>query len=70
MSQLLDRWRARDGAGSAEVGADLLKSFVQYPAAFLQAMKDDPQSFSTWLNELPHHTFTLFVSSGPLEDEL
>jgi hypothetical protein len=70
MPQLLDRWRARSGAATIEVGMELSKTFAKSPLAFLRAMKSDPESFTTWLNELGNHTFTMFMSRGELEDDL
>lgn len=70
MPQLLQRWRVRDGAAVVEVGTELSKAFVTSPLSFLRAMKDDPESYSAWLEGLEHHTFTLFESQGELEDDL
>lgn len=68
--QLIERWRRRDGAAVAEVGTELSKAFVKSPTAFLRAMKSDPDSFAAWIDDLGHHTFTIFESQNELEDEL
>ena len=33
-------------------------------------MKEDPKSFSAWINDLEHHTFTIFQSRSELENDL
>jgi hypothetical protein len=68
--QLIERWRRRDGAAVAEVGMELSKAFVKSPIAFLRAMESDPDSFGAWIDDLGHHTFTIFESRNELEDDL
>lgn len=68
--QLLEQWRGRDGAGVAEIGTELSKAFVKSPLSFLRAMKGDAESYSTWIEGLGHHTFTIFESRSEIEDEL
>lgn len=70
ISNLLQRWRHRDGAAVAEIGEQLSKAFVSAPILFLQEMKKDPDSFSAWLNDMEHHTFTLLSSQGDIDDIL
>jgi len=70
MSQLLERWKSRDGALVAEIGIDLSKSLVTSPKAFLSSMRDDEEGFKAWLDGMQHHTFTLFESRDELDDDL
>ena len=70
LPDLIAQWRQRDGASVQEVGTQLSKSLVTAPRAFLQAMANDPESFDSWLEDIETHTFTLFESSGELEDDL
>jgi len=70
MSQLLERWKSRDGALVAEIGIDLSKSLVTSPKAFLSSMRDDEEGFKAWIDGMQHHTFTLFESRDELDDDL
>lgn len=68
--KLIEHWRRRDGAAVAEIGTELSKAFVKSPTAFLRAMKNDPDSFGAWVDDLRHHTFTIFESKSEVEDDL
>lgn len=70
ISQLLDRWKTRDGALVAEIGVELSKSLVASPTAFLTAMRNDEEGFKAWLDGMQHHTFTLFESQSEIDDDL
>lgn len=67
---LINAWKARDGAGVAEVGSQLSKAFVESPNAFLAAMHENPNEFRDWLEGLGSHTFTLYEANNELEGEL
>ncbi|MEM1173291.1 MAG: hypothetical protein AAGI27_00640 [Pseudomonadota bacterium] len=68
--QLIEKWRHRDGAGVQDYGTELSKSLVQAPNAFFSAMAENPKDFDQWLEDIETHTFTIFSSSGELEDKL
>ncbi len=68
--KLVESWKSRDGAAVAEIGSELSKSLAQAPKAFFQAMKTDPDSFESWLEEVQHHTFTIYESRSELDDDL
>lgn len=70
ITQLLERWKTRDGALVAEIGVELSKALVTSPKAFLSSMRDDEEGFKAWLDGMQHHTFTLFESRGELDDDL
>lgn len=70
ITQLLERWKTRDGALVAEIGVELSKALVTSPKAFLSSMRDDEEGFKAWLEGIQHHTFTLFESRGELDDDL
>lgn len=68
--KLVERWKNRDGAASAEVGTELSKALVRAPRAFMKAMRDDPENYNSWLKGIAQHTFTIYESSGEVEDDL
>ena len=71
MQDLLHRWRDRDGAMFQEVGDLLSRALVKSPRPFIEAMQDDEQSFSEWLDGLEAHTFTIFhAANDELDDQL
>ena len=68
--KLVERWKDRDGAAFAEVGTELSKALVRAPQAFMKVMQDDCESYDSWLNGIAQHTFTIYESSGEVEDDL
>ena len=68
--KLVSQWKDRDGAGVAEIGAELSKALVRSPKAFMQVMKNDSESYDSWLDGIDHHTFTIYESRGEVEDDL
>ena len=68
--KLVERWKDRDGAAFAEVGIELSKAFVRAPQAFMKVMQEDRESYDSWLNGIAQHTFTIYRSSGEVEDDL
>lgn len=68
--RIVESWKSCDGAAVAEIGSELSKSLAQAPKAFFQAMKTDPESFESWLEGLPQHTFTIYESQSKLDDDL
>lgn len=70
ITQLLERWKTRDGALVAEIGVELSKSLVASPKAFLASMRNDEDGFKAWLDGMQHHTFTLFESRSEIDDDL
>lgn len=68
--KLVERWKDRDGAVSAEVGIELSKAFVRAPQAFMKVMRDDRKSYDSWLDGIAQHTFTIYESRGEVEDDL
>jgi len=68
--QLVEDWKRRDGAGVAEIGTALSKSLVVSPNAFLESMSANPREFEAWLDDLEHHTFTIFESRSEIDDKL
>ncbi|MXZ13858.1 MAG: hypothetical protein F4Y78_07660 [Candidatus Dadabacteria bacterium] len=70
ISKLVERWKDRDGAASAEVGTELSKALVRAPRAFMKAMRDDPESYDSWLKGIAQHTFTIYESRGEVENDL
>ena len=67
--KLLKLWKKRDGAAGAEIGIELAKSLVLSPKAFMMSMRDEPECFEEWLDSIDH-IFTIFESSGEVEDDL
>lgn len=68
--KLVEQWKGRDGTAVAEVGTELSKSLIQSPKAFLTTMKKDQESFSSWLEDIRNHTFTIYEATDELEDDM
>lgn len=67
---LVDAWNSRDGFGVVESGTALSKFLVSAPRSFFLAMQRAPDSFESWIENLEHHTFTIFESSSDVDDDL
>ena len=67
---LIGQWKNRDGEMHMDIGEKLSKALVRSPRAFLNAMKDDMESFDSWLDTLGTNTFTLFQSQDEIDDNL
>ena len=68
--KLVEQWKGRNGAILPEVGTELSKALVRAPQAFMEIMQDDCESYDSWLNSIAQHTFTIYESSGEVEDDL
>ena len=68
--KLVEQWKDRDGAAVAEIGTELSKALVRAPQTFMQVMRDDTESYNSWLKGIAQHTFTIYESRGEVEDDL
>ncbi|MDE0393754.1 MAG: hypothetical protein OYK82_03140 [Gammaproteobacteria bacterium] len=70
IQDLLHRWRKADGGEVGEVADLLSRALVKTPRSFIEAMHEDKESFSKWLDTL-QHVFTMFQAAGDeLDDQL
>ena len=68
--KLVEQWKDSDGAAFAEIGTELSKALVCAPRTFMQVMRDDTESYNSWLKGIAQHTFTIYESQGEVEDDL
>jgi hypothetical protein len=69
LQALMQQWIVRDGAATVEVGHQLSLCFVSTPREFLLAMSKEPETWRTWLDELPVHTCTVYREGARSEVE-
>jgi hypothetical protein len=61
LDDLIASWQDRDGAAFHEAGFLLSKQAVLEPEEFLTAMADHEEAFTSWIEGLQDHTFTVFI---------
>lgn len=67
MTQLVKKWKTRDGAQTVELSYELSKSLVSCDSLFYQVMSLERGVLSSWLDELQYGTFTIYEADDEVE---